>query len=232
MGRKVAENNAPPLPVLPTKDLPLVPPPLPRLRSEQDKPLTIMLDVSRPPEERAEAGRKINQVPGGDPRPGVLDFNWDEGYWRLVPKGEFQMGTDQGEDNLKSLVKIDYDFWIAKYPITWSQWKRFLDHPGGYRNPDWWKELHPKGKAQQGGAGVQRFKFGNHPAENVSWYDAMAFCRWLDARWKAKEIKLPSKEIKLPSAVPTGYVLRLPLESEWEKAASWDTKKQKAREYP
>jgi formylglycine-generating enzyme required for sulfatase activity len=40
----------------------------------------------------------------------------------------------------------------------------------------------------------------SHPADNVSWYDAMAFCRWLSAR--------------------LGYEVRLPTEWEWQQAAT------------
>ncbi|MCC6974317.1 MAG: protein kinase [Anaerolineae bacterium] len=166
---------------------------------------------------RAAAWRVLGKL-RADPRPGVLDFNWGEDYWCPVPKGKFSY---QGKPD-----KIDYDFWVAKFLITWAQWKLFLEAKDGYQNPAWWKDLHADGiKQQQGGAGEQRFKFDNHPAENVSWYDGMAFCCWLDVRWKAGEIKLPI-------TVPSGYVLRMPLETEWEKAASWDAKSKKAREYP
>ena len=176
-----------------------------------------VLGILPSPSREAAVGRGAG-VRASDPRPGVLDFNWGQDYWCPVSKGEFSY---QGKPS-----KIDYDFWIGKFQITEAQWKLFLNASDGYRNHNWWKELHEDGrKQQQGGAGEQDFKFDNHPAENVSWYDAMAFCDWLDARWKAKEIKLPI-------TVPTGYVLRLPLETEWEKAASWDAKTKKARKYP
>jgi formylglycine-generating enzyme required for sulfatase activity len=48
-------------------------------------------------------------------------------------------------------------------------------------------------------------KKGDHPVVNVSWNDAMAYCQWLN--------DLQRNEL------PSGVVLRLPSEAEWEKAA-------------
>jgi formylglycine-generating enzyme required for sulfatase activity len=45
----------------------------------------------------------------------------------------------------------------------------------------------------------------DHPVVKVSWKDAMAYCQWLDELLKGK--------------LPSGLVLRLPTEAEWEKAA-------------
>lgn len=45
----------------------------------------------------------------------------------------------------------------------------------------------------------------DHPVVNVSWTDAMAYCHWLN-------------ELRR-SELPPGFMLRLPTEAEWEKAA-------------
>ena len=55
---------------------------------------------------------------------------------------------------------------------------------------------------------VQR-TYPNRPVINVCWFEAMAYCRWLDTQVKAAQL--------LP--LPDGYHLRLPTEAEWEKAA-------------
>jgi formylglycine-generating enzyme required for sulfatase activity len=46
---------------------------------------------------------------------------------------------------------------------------------------------------------------GDHPVTNVSWKDAIAYCQWLNDF--------------LRNELPSGLVLRLPSEAEWEKAA-------------
>jgi len=182
----------------------------------------IMLDPKRSPAERAKAGDDINQY--GDPRPGVIDFNFDADYWCDVPAGEFTMGSEAYDDQNPIRTVNLPAFRIAKYPITYAQYRTFLDDPNGYRAPQnasggirsafkrlvggieekptaqWWKGLHADGLAQQReGPGDQSWKLANRPAENVSWYDAMAFCTWLSAK--------------------LGYEITLPTEQQWEKAA-------------
>jgi formylglycine-generating enzyme required for sulfatase activity len=150
-----------------------------------------------------------------DPRPGVTDFNWGEDYWCKVPAGEFIY--QEGEK-----VEIPYDYWMGKYQVTYAQWKAFLDDADGYRNPRWWEGLHAEGQAQQAeGPGEQEWKFANHPAERISWHEAMAFCRWLnEARRQGA--------LTLPDFIPAGYEIRLHTEHEWEKAARGTD----GREYP
>ena len=167
---------------------------------DQQRLLAIMLDPKRPPKDRAKAGQDINQY--GDPRPGVIDLDFGADYWSRVPAGRF---TYQDDAN----ASIDTDYWIGKYPITYAQYKGFLDDPHGFRDAQWWRGLHAEGLAQQKqGAGTQTWPLGNHPAQNVSWYDTMAFCRWLSAR--------------------LGYEVTLPTEQQWERAARGTG----GREYP
>jgi formylglycine-generating enzyme required for sulfatase activity/ribosomal protein S18 acetylase RimI-like enzyme len=159
-----------------------------------------------PVTERASAGRILSVL--GDPRPGVgcnpttklPDIAWCE-----VPAGEFIY-----QDGEKRTLER---FFIAKYPITYMQFQAFLDADDGYRNPEWWKDLHEEGQAQQReGADDQWYKYWNHPRENISWYDSMAFCKWLNHQVR-------EGRLTLPDYIPAGFEIRLPTEAEWEKAA-------------
>ncbi|MCI0666522.1 MAG: formylglycine-generating enzyme family protein, partial [Methylococcaceae bacterium] len=90
---------------------------------------------------------------------------------------------------------------IGKYPVTWVQYRSFIASEQGYRNKKWWQGL-----LREKLPGKQFRKVLNHPVEMVSWYDAVAFCRWLSAC--------------------LGYEVRLPTEWEWQMAATLgDTKR-------
>jgi formylglycine-generating enzyme required for sulfatase activity len=85
---------------------------------------------------------------------------------------------------------------MARYPITAGQFQVFVDDENGANNPAWWQGL---ALLKPQSLIAQTFRFSNHPRDSVSWYQAVAFCRWLSAQG--------------------GYQVRLPTEQEWEKAA-------------
>jgi formylglycine-generating enzyme required for sulfatase activity len=155
------------------------------------------------PGERAEMGRALSGL--GDPRPGVgvradhlPDIDWVE-----VPGGDFIY--QDGEQRLEP------GYFIARYPVTFEQFQAFLDAEDGFRDTRWWVGLSAS-EEHRGVAAEQMFQRANHPREHVSWYDAIAFCRWLTD--KARQC--PDL---LPTEAPHDWVVTLPTEWQWEKAA-------------
>lgn len=158
-----------------------------------------LLDLKIHPRGRAACGRVLGLLRADD-RPGVLDFNGLGNYWCKVLAGDYLLGDNDEPDNPKHLFTLDKDLYMARYPVTYSQFQMFLDDENGYANPEWWRKLDMFAATQrEEGAQEQAFKYWNSPRESVSWYEAMAFCQWLSER--------------------LGYSVRLPTEDEWEAAA-------------
>jgi len=126
----------------------------------------------------------------------------------IIPKSKrFKMGSKNGRDNEKPVheVIINYDFEIAKYPVTVGEFRLFIE------------DTNYKTEAQKGdGAYVWDGKDWNkkkdaywdnpyfeqtdeHPVVCVNWNDAKEYCIWLSEK--------------------TGENYRLPTEAEWEYAA-------------
>jgi len=151
----------------------------------RDRQLDLLAGTQLPARERALAGDLLAQL--GDPRRHLRDV--DAMRFVFVPRGRFWMG-DAGdrEAPLHENETLDDDYWIGESPVTVAQFRQFVEASGYARHSD---------EALQ--------EPENRPVASVTWYDALAFCRWLDARWRAR--------------LPAGWQVTLPSEAEWEKAA-------------
>lgn len=149
------------------------------------KDKTLLENPDTPTEQRLAIGDYWASIP--DPRPGVgiITELIPDISWIKIPGGEFTFHFDQ---------RIELPtYYISRYPITYSQFKAFIDD-GGLENEAWWKDLAPQEFPPQ-----PRWAIGNYPRLRVSWFDAIAFSRWLSNK--------------------LGLMVRLPSEEEWEKAA-------------
>ena len=105
--------------------------------------------------------------------------------FRIIPAVQFNMGSNEGEKGRdkdegikgkgKVLVKISKPYYLGETEVTQIQWRSIMG-----TNPSFYKES------------------GDHPVENVSWYDCQDFLE------------------KLGKAI--GRKCRLPTEAEWESA--------------
>lgn len=155
------------------------------------EPLALLDELNSdntPHHRREEIGLRLNQL--GDPRRGVglNEKGLPDIVWINMPAGGFILET-----RFKEYFKVS-PFHLARYPVTWAQYRAFLDAADGYCNLDWWE-----GRSREMKSGSLLWAFANYPVINVSWYDALAYCRWL------------SIKLQLP--------IRLPTEWEWQWAA-------------
>ena len=109
----------------------------------------------------------------------------------LVPKGYFIMGADGHGDDEAPAHKVYLDaFYIDKYEVTAAEFADFLNDAKVFKK--FYKDskfgmlvLENDFKPRKG--------FEDYPINNVTWFGAVAFCKWKNKR--------------------------LPTEAEWEKAA-------------
>ncbi|MBZ0307237.1 MAG: SUMF1/EgtB/PvdO family nonheme iron enzyme [Anaerolineae bacterium] len=165
------------------------------------------------PQARAAVGRGLgllkldNRQGVGIGANGLPDIDWVE-----IPAGEFKYGGDKDAFRSAEAQELDLPaFYISRYPITYAQFQAFIDASDGFRDPRWWEGLADEQDRYQNQSqpGEHYFKYANHPRETVSWYDAIAFCRW----WSNKL----GGEYALDKVM--AWKVRLPTEQEWEKAA-------------
>lgn len=151
--------------------------------------MPLMTDPARIPQARARAaiGRAMGRL-GLDGRPGVglRADGLPDIDWVRIPGPQPFIYQDTWHPGLPT-------FEISRYPVTNAQFQAFID-AGGYQNKRWWQGLEciP-------GLDPSVWDEPNSPQENVGWYDALAFCRWLSAA--------------------TGKTISLPTEAQWERTA-------------
>ncbi len=188
--------------------------------AEAKRLLDVMLNPAGQPPDRAEAGRRLAEI--GDPRPGVgvqpdgvPDLAWSE----MITAGKFQMGGDPDGYRVwgGEQIELPYSYWIARYPVTYAQYAAFVA-AGGYSERTYWTTAGWTWKADKTGPewgwNDPMWHISNHPVIGVTWYEAYACTCWLDEQRRGGKLELPA-------GIPENYVLRLPTEAEWEKAARY-----------
>ena len=102
------------------------------------------------PEQRDIAGRLLGSGPGHDPRPGVglRADHLPEIDWVEIPKVDPQTHQSAWTYQNKKHEPLE-TFWIARYPVTYAQYRAFLEAKDGFANPEWWLRSGRAGRRPQ-----------------------------------------------------------------------------------
>ena len=120
-----------------------------------------------------------------------------KGLQVIIPQSKrFMMGSNDGYGDKKPIheIVINYDFEIAKYPVTFEEYDLFCEDIG-------------KDKPDDEGWDRDR-----RPVINVSWYDAKEYCKWLN-----KKLNLDDKTgyYRLPTEAEWEYSARAGTTTKW-----------------
>ena len=136
----------------------------------------------------------------------------------LIPAGPFLLGSDKYE-NERPVHEVQVNaFYLARTPVTNNDYRQFIQANGYHQQRYWttagwaWVQASRREHPLDWPGAPWQERPNDHPVQYISWYEAMAYVRWL--------------------AEATNAPYRLPTEAEWEKAAGWDDQAKKKREYP
>jgi formylglycine-generating enzyme required for sulfatase activity len=120
--------------------------------------------------------------------------------WCEIPAGQIALPDDLGAFEIAA-------FAISKYPITVAQYALFVEDKG-YADDSYWTPAGWHWRTQENVTvpmhwNHDKFHQPDYPIMDVSWFEAMAFCRWLGQKG--------------------GQPISLPAEQQWQWAAQGDT---------
>jgi gamma-glutamyl hercynylcysteine S-oxide synthase len=164
------------------------------------------------------------ELPGPEPHPAAPTAALTGFEWVEIPEGPCTIGAPEASfayDNERPRHRTDVrGYLIARSPITNASYLTFVEG-GGYERREWWSDEGWAWKEQyditRPGAWTAdlsaEWRLGklqplhpSRPVVHISWFEADAFAR--------------------------AHGARLPSETEWEKAATWDQETGSARPYP
>ena len=122
---------------------------------------------------------------------------------RLIPAGQFTMVAPSDKvgsqaNERQHQVTISKPFSMGIYEVTQAQYSKVMGkHPSRFQGETLAKRQHPTGHLGK------KVDSSNHPVDQISWKDAVDFCRRLSS---------------MPSEKAAGRVYRLPTEAEWAYA--------------
>lgn len=226
-------------------------PEAPRLLRELD---TLPKDATSH-ERRRDIGDRLAVI--GDTRPGVgVTDGLPDMLWLPVGGSNGKIAFKDENGKVYGTFEVR-PFYIARYLVTYPQFQAFVEADDGFENDDWWEDM-PDGYRKQALSGA-RSKLANAPRDSISWYQSVAFARWMNHRLRGLRLVHPgvgttpassagtaktdvgtmlassAAKTDKASLVPTGFVvgenaeIRLPTEWEWQWAAMNGIE---GREYP
>jgi formylglycine-generating enzyme required for sulfatase activity len=144
--------------------------------------------VSPTPNDSGNQGEGTNET--------EADMATIQNHFVLIKGGSFQMGSPKneawrGEDENSHEVAVS-DFYLSRYEVTRKEYREIM------------------------GADPSIFPGDDSPAENITWFQAVAFCNAISAKEGLAPAYVIDGDMVTWNRAANGY--RLPTEAEWEYA--------------
>lgn len=192
------------------------------IEPEQERLLHELIALHTSHRRRFDIGDRLSVI--GDPRSGI-GLTADG-----IPQIDWLPVTPGGTITIEKQRFSVEPFYIAKYLVTYAQFQAFAGDPKVYNLDRWWDWMPDQYRRQA--LDIPPSQQHNYPRSSVSWYQAMAFTRWLNDQYREKGL-LPVPLLSV--AEQTGVMrrlldnkqnmekgvwgIRLPTEWEWQWAA-------------
>jgi formylglycine-generating enzyme required for sulfatase activity len=164
-----------------------------------------------------------------------------------IPGGSFRMGSSWWEEKFGDAYSNERprhtvtlpSFQIGKYPVTNAEFECFMTDDG-YRQERWWRSENARAwlrDSRSDGAwpahrleilNDERFNNPSQPVVLVTWFEAMAYCRWLTERWSEaggniSKLLLSGATVRLPTEAEWEWVARFSAENAYPWGPNWDS---------
>ena len=152
---------------------------------------------------RHQIGERLASI--GDPRSGVgVDAHG-------LPQIDWLPVQPGGEITIEGQAFTVAPFYVAKYLITYAQFQTFLTAPDGFEIDRWWDGMPADYKKQALSSATAQYD--NYPRDSVSWYQSVAFGRWLTHQLRGRALTgIATSEW----IIGENAEIRLPTEWEWQ----------------
>lgn len=91
---------------------------------------------------------------------------------------------------------------MARYLVTYAQYQAFVEAEDGFSEGKWWIDFPEEFQIQS--LEMQQQRYANYPRDTLSWYQAVAFTRWLN-------------DVLTDDALPAKHNWEIRLPTEWER---------------
>jgi len=195
------------------------------IESEQARLLRELDSIDTNHERRRDIGDRLAAI--GDTRQGVgvrYDGTPDIIWIPITSGGEIEIEYGR-KDNRQRQTLIFEPLYISKYLVTYVQFNAFLNADDGFKNDLWWAGMPVEYHKQV--PDNPSTNQANYPRSMVSWFQSIAFARWVNHRFQVTD--LFKESIGIPIIDNSKWQIRLPTEWEWQWVAQNGLER---REYP